>query len=186
MLQSRAAPELCYVVSENAGLDGRTLRLKDALGLIVGMSIGTLVSCIPGRRRYFEGEDRGERFVLEREGVGPQLRDTGMEPQYIGPPDLHDGRVLSASEPVHGNMQVRVVGASGSRYVLSFSGVSLLQSNNPIGMLLYGLAEFAVGEAKRFVFVNWDETDTAALEVVALEMRVVADAKLKQWWQFWR
>jgi hypothetical protein len=98
-----------------------------------------------------------------------------MEPQYIGPPDLHDGRVLSVFEPVHGQLQVRVAGASGSRYLVSFSGVSLVQSNEPLDMLLYGLAEFAAAEAKRFVFVNWDEAGAAALEVVALDVRIAPE-----------
>jgi hypothetical protein len=69
MLQQRGAPEHCYVVSESDGLDARTLPLKEALGLIIGISTGTLVSCIPGRLGYFEGEDRGERFILEREAA---------------------------------------------------------------------------------------------------------------------
>jgi hypothetical protein len=47
-------------------LDARTLPLKEALGLILGMSPGTLVSCIPGRLAYFEGEEKGARFILER------------------------------------------------------------------------------------------------------------------------
>jgi hypothetical protein len=98
-----------------------------------------------------------------------------MEPKYIGPPDLHDGRVLSASEPIHGELQVHVVGATGSRYLVSFSGVSLVESNKPVDMLLYGLAEFGEAEARRFVFVNWDETDTAALAVVALEVRIAQE-----------
>jgi hypothetical protein len=66
MLEQRRAPEQCYVVSESAGLDARTLPLKQALQLIVGMSAGTLVSCIPGRLGYFEGEASGERFILQR------------------------------------------------------------------------------------------------------------------------
>jgi hypothetical protein len=66
MLQQRGAPEQCYVVSQSAALDARTLPLEQALGSIIGMSPGTLISCIPGRLGYFEGEDRGERFILER------------------------------------------------------------------------------------------------------------------------
>jgi hypothetical protein len=69
MLQQRGAPEQCYVVSESTELDARTLPLKEALGLIIGMSPGTLVSCIPGRLGYFEGEDSGGRFILERGAV---------------------------------------------------------------------------------------------------------------------
>jgi hypothetical protein len=69
MLQQRGAPEQCYVVSDSGELDTRTLPLDEALGLIVAMSPGTLVSCIPGRLGYFEGEDPGARFILERGAV---------------------------------------------------------------------------------------------------------------------
>jgi hypothetical protein len=66
MLQDRGAPEQCYVVSDSMSLDARTLPLREALELIVAREPGTLVSCIPGRLGYFEGEDRGRRLLLER------------------------------------------------------------------------------------------------------------------------
>jgi hypothetical protein len=66
LLQSRGAPTHCYLVSENMSLDGRTMSLEAALDAIVGMGMGTLLSCIPGRLGYFEGEIPGRRFLLER------------------------------------------------------------------------------------------------------------------------
>ena len=59
-------PSSATLFRKSAALDARTLPLKEALGLIIGVSTGTLVSCIPGRLGYFEGEDGGERFILER------------------------------------------------------------------------------------------------------------------------
>jgi hypothetical protein len=66
LLRSRGAPAECYVVSEDPDLDGRILPLAAALDAVVGMGMGTLLSCIPGRLGYFEGETPSERYVLER------------------------------------------------------------------------------------------------------------------------
>ena len=66
LLRSLGAPADCYLVSESRDLDARTLSLDEALGAIIGMGMGTLVSCIPGRLAYFEGEREGERYLLER------------------------------------------------------------------------------------------------------------------------
>jgi hypothetical protein len=47
--------------------------LRDAINQILGVGHGTLLSCVPGRLGYFEGEDPGERYILERRG-GPTTR----------------------------------------------------------------------------------------------------------------
>lgn len=66
LLKSRGAPDMCYVVSENAEIDDHELALDEALEIVVGRGLGTLLSCLPGRLAYFEGEEAGERFLLER------------------------------------------------------------------------------------------------------------------------
>jgi len=66
LLRTRGAPADCYVVSEKIDLDGQTLPLEAALDAVVGRGMGTLLSCIPGRLAYFEGEAAGKRYVLER------------------------------------------------------------------------------------------------------------------------
>ena len=66
LLRSHGAPVECYLVSESSELDGRSLSLDEALGAVIGMGMGTLVSCIPGRLGYFEGESQGARYLLER------------------------------------------------------------------------------------------------------------------------
>jgi len=38
-------------------LDGQELLLESALESVVGNGIGTILSCIPGKLAYFEGED---------------------------------------------------------------------------------------------------------------------------------
>jgi hypothetical protein len=57
------APDTCAVIGgEN---DGKDMELLTALKQIVGYGTGTVLSCIPGKLAYFEGEVR-ERFLLVR------------------------------------------------------------------------------------------------------------------------
>ena len=62
--QSAQDPEICHAISEFTELDGKELRLIDALKRIVGGQMGTILCCLPGRLAYFENED--SRFMLER------------------------------------------------------------------------------------------------------------------------
>jgi hypothetical protein len=45
------------------------LPLHDALLAIVGRGSGALVSCIPGRLGYYEGEERAARVILRRDAI---------------------------------------------------------------------------------------------------------------------
>ncbi|MHC4200469.1 MAG: hypothetical protein ACYSU0_10800 [Planctomycetota bacterium] len=65
-LKAKGAPSSCYVWSENDEIDGQELPLAEALAEVVGMSMGTFLSCIPGKLAYFEGEEPGERYICER------------------------------------------------------------------------------------------------------------------------
>jgi hypothetical protein len=65
-LKALGAPRSCYLVSENPGWDGERVDLDDALARVMGLGYGTLVSCVPGRVAYFEGEEPGDRWVLNR------------------------------------------------------------------------------------------------------------------------
>ena len=64
LLRSRGAGQTCWVISENSELDGRELRLATALESVIGSAIGTILSCIPGKLAFFEGED--ESLLLAR------------------------------------------------------------------------------------------------------------------------
>ena len=66
LLRQKGAPDTCYVISDNRGIDGREMSLSDALAESVGWNIGTFISCVPGKLGYFELEDLGERYILER------------------------------------------------------------------------------------------------------------------------
>jgi hypothetical protein len=40
--------------------------LHQALQETIGQGYGTLISCIPGKLAYFEGEEVNHRFILKR------------------------------------------------------------------------------------------------------------------------
>jgi hypothetical protein len=63
MLRAMGAPETCHVIGGEH--DGNDMELLTALKQIVGYGTGTVLSCIPGKLAYFEGEIR-ERFLLVR------------------------------------------------------------------------------------------------------------------------
>ena len=63
-LRSKGAGQTCWAMSEDAELDGREMDLEGALRAVVGRGIGTILSCIPGRLAYYEGED--ESLLLAR------------------------------------------------------------------------------------------------------------------------
>jgi hypothetical protein len=64
LLKAKGAGLKCWVISENAKLDGQELDLETAMKETVGYQMGTLISCVPGRLGYFEDEDG--RCILER------------------------------------------------------------------------------------------------------------------------
>ncbi len=65
-LREHGAPSRCFVLSDHPELHSTEVDLDDALTRIVGFGYGTLISCLPGRLAYFEGEEMRERYLLER------------------------------------------------------------------------------------------------------------------------
>ena len=63
-LQKRQSPNTVFVISEDPRLDQRELPLVEALKQVVGLGMGTVLCCIPGRLAFVETED--ERYILER------------------------------------------------------------------------------------------------------------------------
>lgn len=61
-LVKNGAKNECYIISENPDLDGNCVLLAIALEQVVGSSTPTIVSCIPNRLLYYEGESLKERF----------------------------------------------------------------------------------------------------------------------------
>jgi hypothetical protein len=66
ILTKKGAPQSCWITSADPELDGKDMPLVEALRKVVGCQMGTFLSCIPGRLAYFEGEDLGVRWILER------------------------------------------------------------------------------------------------------------------------
>ena len=66
ILASKGAPPVCWVTSEDSKRDGRELPLLEALEDIVGCQMGTILTCVPGKLAYYEGEEMANRWILER------------------------------------------------------------------------------------------------------------------------
>ena len=67
LLSHRGAPRTCYVISEDRALDGATMELTVALNAVYGRGMGTIVSCVPGKLAYYEGEYADESCILEHQ-----------------------------------------------------------------------------------------------------------------------
>ena len=85
---------------------------------------------------------------------------------HLGPPGLHDGTVMAIRQfPT--TLAVDVATHDGDLIVVTFSGVSSVRQNRPIGMLLYSLSEMrSEGSGRAFSFANSEDGDEL-LEVVA-------------------
>jgi hypothetical protein len=62
-LLSMGSPAQVYIVSENVDLDQKLMNLNAALKEIRWSGYGTVISCIPGKLAYYEGEE--EHFILQ-------------------------------------------------------------------------------------------------------------------------
>lgn len=66
ILVQKGAPKVCYIISLHNELDQQLKDLQQSLDTVVGNLAGTIISCIPGKLAYYEGEHRGERYLLEK------------------------------------------------------------------------------------------------------------------------
>lgn len=64
LLLKLGAGPTCHAISESADLDGKEMDLRQALEAIIGLGMGTCLSCVPGKLGYYEGEDMEERMIL--------------------------------------------------------------------------------------------------------------------------
>ena len=65
LLRQKGSPEHCHVISSNVDIDGKEMLLSEALEETIGNSFGTVISCVPGKLAYFEGEEQNQRYILE-------------------------------------------------------------------------------------------------------------------------
>jgi hypothetical protein len=66
LLRAKGAPTECVLLAEDAALDGRCVPLEEALAAVIGRGMGAFVSCVPGKLGFYEGEEPGVRYLLER------------------------------------------------------------------------------------------------------------------------
>jgi hypothetical protein len=66
LLRQRGAPDLCHTISCHEAWDARVLPLPEALDLIIGFSMGTVLCCIPGKLAYYEAEGLRQRYILSK------------------------------------------------------------------------------------------------------------------------
>ncbi len=62
-LRALGSPTTCYLISMLAEVDGRDMKLDEALAIVVGRGMGTFICCAPGNLAYFEGEAPGDRYI---------------------------------------------------------------------------------------------------------------------------
>ena len=66
ILKEKGALDKCYIISSDPDIDQKIMKLSDTLDIVVGSGYGTLISCVPGKLGYYEGESHGDRCILER------------------------------------------------------------------------------------------------------------------------
>jgi hypothetical protein len=64
LLKRFGSPDECWVVSDESGLDARTMNLKEVLEEIIGRTFATFLCCIDGKLAYFENEEGS--WILRR------------------------------------------------------------------------------------------------------------------------
>ena len=64
LLKQMGAPDICYVISEHTRMDKMQSDLSSILSQVVGSGMSSVICCIPGKLAYYEGEERGERYLL--------------------------------------------------------------------------------------------------------------------------
>jgi hypothetical protein len=65
-LRKHGAPDTCYLISADQELDGREMRLSDAVDAVSGSFHGGFISCIPAKLGYFEYEDMKSAYLLRK------------------------------------------------------------------------------------------------------------------------
>ena len=64
LLKSKGAGQTCWATSENSEVDGKEFEVHAALEAVIGRGMGTILSFIPGKLAYYEGE--GEALLLAK------------------------------------------------------------------------------------------------------------------------
>ena len=66
LLRAAGAPAEVYLISNYDVLDHRTMMLTGASAAVLNLGLGTVISAIPGKLAFYEGEyGKGSRYVLK-------------------------------------------------------------------------------------------------------------------------
>ena len=66
LLRQQGAPSVCAIISESEELDNIQMDLTAALSKIVGYGTGSVLSSLHGRLAYYESEEPGHRYILQK------------------------------------------------------------------------------------------------------------------------
>jgi hypothetical protein len=66
LLRKKGSGRTVWVISESPSIDARELGLEEAMAEVWGGSMGTILSCIPGKLGFFRGEEMKSELLLER------------------------------------------------------------------------------------------------------------------------
>lgn len=120
--------------------------------------------------------------LLKAAGTNPDVleMDNKVFVGYVGAPDIHDGEIIHLEH--RGDKAIVVVkgGWLGNRITLEFEGVESVESEDPIGMILYSLSETkAPPPLRMFAFANWHDPDEpegkAYLRILARDFKVLEE-----------
>jgi hypothetical protein len=65
LLKRNGAGPTVWIISEDRSIDGRALPLEEAMDCIWGGSMGSVLSCIPGKLAFFRGENMKSELLLQ-------------------------------------------------------------------------------------------------------------------------
>ncbi|MDU0202035.1 hypothetical protein ACYEXS_24445 [Paenibacillus sp. MAH-36] len=92
---------------------------------------------------------------------------------YIGDFRIHDSKI----ECIYWEdniLSVTLKGYEGGAILIKFTGVQTVNSNRPLGMMLYAISEMSKsGPYRKFLFANWRDDDDASLEIISEDVEVL-------------
>ncbi len=65
LLKQFGAAPLLWIISEDRSIDGRALDLQEAMDSIWGGSMGSVLSCVPGKLAFYRGEEKKSELLLK-------------------------------------------------------------------------------------------------------------------------
>jgi len=64
ILKKNGSPDNCHIICESSKYDDKDMDLKDALNELFDMDLGYIISCIPGKLAYYQGEGPFYKAIL--------------------------------------------------------------------------------------------------------------------------